>query len=261
MIGAGVAAYRFGVMALVEAVLPLTETQVTVVRRIGVIAVLLLGYWLVARFYERRAVTELGFKPLPIGLGAVAGAVLIGLTIASLFALGSYRLLAYRGFAAAWPIVAMIFLAAVLEEVVFRGVLFRLLEKHAGTVKALAVQAVIFGGLHLFNEGTTAVTAVSVTLLGAFWAAIYVSTRNLWVVIANHFTWNVAIFVSGVPLSGQEKWRAAAPFESSAEGPAWLTGGGFGPEDSVLNVLVLAVAFGGLAYRAWRRGHFLSEPR
>ncbi len=256
-IGALVALYRLGIMALLETLFPLSEAHVTLLRRIGVTATLFVGYWMVARYYERRVITELAFKPLAISISAFCGVALIGITILSLYALQNYRLISFRGDAAALPVIGAVIPAVIFEEVVFRGVVFRLLEQRAGTVKAVAAQALIFGGLHLFNAGAAAMTLISVTLLGAFWTLIYVYSRNLWVVIANHAAWNVTIFVSGVPLSGQEEWRLSAPLESSSQGPVWLTGGGFGPEDSIINILVMACAVWGLAYWTWRKGCFV----
>lgn len=254
VIGASVAAFRWGVMALVEKLLPLAEVALTVVRRVGVTAVLIAAYWAVARYYEHRRTGELSFRPLAIALGAALGVALIGVTILALYALGNYRLLGIRGLSAALPVMVLIVLGVVFEEVVFRGVVFRLLERDAGTLGALVAQAPLFGVLHLFNEGTSAMTVISVTLLGALWASIYVRWRNLWVVVANHAAWNLAIFVTGLPLSGQERWRASAPLETSYQGPDWVTGGGFGPEDSILNVVVLAAALGVLLHRLRQRG-------
>ena len=252
-IGAAVALYRLAVMPLLELLLPSNEPLVTAVRRVGVVSSALLAYWAVARRYERRRLGELAFRPLATVLGALSGIGLIGLTIAALFALDYYRLLSFRGYQAALPIAGTIALAVTFEEILFRGVLFRLLEKHAGTIKALALGSLLFGLLHMFNDGVTAITVVSVTLIGAFWTVIYIYSRNLWVLVAHHAAWNITIFVSGVPLSGQEQWLRSAPFESSSRGPGWLTGGSFGPEDSVFNLVVVACALAALGYRVWRR--------
>lgn len=256
VIGACVALYRFGVMSLLASTLNLSDLQLTVLRRSGVTASLLLGYWAVAKAYERRTVTELAFKPLAISISAFLGAALIAVTLLSLYALNHYQLVSFRGYSAAPPIVTLIVLGVIFEEVVFRGVIFRLLEKQAGTVGPLVFQSLLFGGLHLFNDATSVMTVISVTLLGGFWTVVYVYSRNLWVVVANHAAWNVMIFVWGVPLSGQEAWRGSALFESTVQGPVWLTGGSFGPEDSIINVLVVACALGGLAYWTWRHGLF-----
>jgi len=254
-----VAVYRFGIMTLLQRIITLSDLQITSLRRIGVTASLFFGYWVIAKYYERRIITEFTFRPIDITISAFFGISLIGITLLSLYGLNNYQVLSFRGFSLALPIMGMIFLGVIFEEVVFRGIIFRLLEKHAGTVKALFAQSLLFGGLHMFNDSTSAVTAISVTLIGAFWAVIYVYSRNLWVVIANHFAWNLTIFIAGAPLSGQEEWRLSAPFETSYQGPTWLTGGGFGPEDSIINILVIIGALVGLAYLARQRNRFIIE--
>ena len=70
---------------------------------------------------------------------------MIGLPIALLFALGAYQLLQVRGLSAAlWPVAAQIFIAAMLEELAYRALLFRVLERVLGTGIALALQAMAF---------------------------------------------------------------------------------------------------------------------
>lgn len=259
-IGVCVVLYRLGFAALSDRLSSPNEALVTVFRRLGVIASLFLGYWAAAKYYERRRLTELAFKALPTALSLLCGIVLIGLTIGLLFALGQYRLQSFRGFSTALPIMGTISLIVVIEEALFRGVIFRLLEKHTGTVWALIVQPPVFGLVHLSNEGTSPLTVVSVTLLGVFWTLIFIHSRNLWVVIANHAAWNLTIFCSGVPLSGAEEWRLSAPLETAYEGPVWLTGGAFGPEDSVLNLVVITAAVLVLASRTLRNGALVARP-
>jgi len=139
------------------------------------------------------------------------------------------------------PIVCTIVVAAVLEEVVFRGLVFRILEELIGTLPALALVSLLFGVMHLSNPGTTPFTIVSVSLCGALWCCVFILTRNIWAAGLNHMAWNLAIFFSGIPLSGEEDWRAFAPVISHAQGPIWLTGGSFGPEDSIINICILVL--------------------
>ena len=131
-----------------------------------------------------------------------------------------------------------------------------------GTGVSLAVQAVVFALPHLANiekGGTGDVMAMlmSVTLLGLLWGGLFVLTRNLWVVAANHAAWNFTILLSGVPLSGNEDWRALAPLVSRYAGPDWLTGGMFGPESSLLVIISTTVAVVLLLRAARARGAFL----
>lgn len=251
-IAISMATFRFGVVGLIELWTGPDSILVAVIRPAGTVGAALLGYWVFVKFYERRAVSELALKPLPIVVATLAGGMLILVTILPLFAMGYYELQLCRGFAGVPQVLAYIFFAALLEELLFRGVVFRMLEQHAGTIRALLLQSAIFGGLHLFNSEVTAMTMLSVTLLGAFWTMVFVYSRNLWVVAFNHATWNAVIFLSGIPLSGTQEWRELAPLESIYHGPVWLTGGGFGPEDSIINVLFMTLVVCGMVVFAMR---------
>jgi membrane protease YdiL (CAAX protease family) len=99
----------------------------------------------------------------------------------------------------------------------------------------------------------------SVTVLGLVWTALFVLTRNLWVGVAHHAAWNFTILLSGVPLSGIGDWRALAPLQSRAAGPAWLGGGQFGPESSLLVIATSIVAVALLLRYAKRRGCFVER--
>jgi membrane protease YdiL (CAAX protease family) len=223
----------------------------------------LVGYWAYVHWHEKREVTELRLQPLPILLAGASGAGLLVLPIAVLFALGAYEMVLFRGISPALLGVAVLIgIAALLEELVYRCVLFRVLEQAWGTGVALAAQAVVFAVAHLENvenggAGDVVMMLASVTLTGLLWGGVFVLARNVWVVAANHAAWNFTILLSGVPLSGIEDWRALAPIESRYAGPDWLTGGLFGPESSLLVMVSIAVAVVLLLRAARRRGAFL----
>ena len=180
-----------------------------------------------------------------------------------LFALGAYELVLFRGASPSlFGVAALIGIAAVLEELTYRCLLFRIVERAWGTSVALAVQAVVFALVHLENVERgrliDAVTMlVAVTLAGLLWATVFVLTRNLWAAAANHAAWNFTILLAGVPLSGIEDWRSLAPLESRLAGPDWLTGGMFGPESSLLVIVSTTVAVVLLLRAARRRGRFI----
>ncbi|MCB9007261.1 MAG: CPBP family intramembrane metalloprotease [Ardenticatenaceae bacterium] len=182
--------------------------------------------------------------------------------MAVLFALGVYEGVLFRGASPALLGVAtLIGIAAILEELVYRCLLFRLVERAWGTKLALVVQAVVFALAHLENVEQGGISDVvtmliSVTLTGVLWAGVFVLARNLWVVAANHAAWNFTILLSGLPLSGIEDWRKLVPLESRFAGPDWLTGGMFGPESSLLVIASTTVAVVLLLRAARRRGAF-----
>lgn len=255
--------FRQGLLPLIDTVFQPGPEWLSVFRRTGIILVAMAGYWAYVHWHEKRKATELQLHPVPLILGGVGGAALAALPIAMLFAFGAYELVLFRGASPALlGVAALIGIAATLEELAHRCLLFRLLERAWGTVVALAVQTVLFALPHLENvahggPGDIVAMLMSVTVLGLLWGGLFVLTRNLWVVAANHAAWNFTILLSGVPLSGIEDWRAVAPLESRYAGPDWLTGGMFGPENSLLVIVSASVVVLLLLRAARRRGTFL----
>lgn len=256
--------FRKGLMPLVEAVFHPGPEWLSVFRRIGILLTAVGGYWAFVHWHEKRPATELRLRPLPLLLGGAGGAAMIALPMALLFAAGVYQCVLVRGAAPGLlGVAALIGIAATLEELTFRCLLFRIVERTWGTTRALAAQSVLFALQHLENVATggggDAVTMlVAVTLAGLLWGSVYILARNLWVASAHHAAWNFTILLSGVPLSGIEDWRALAPLESRYAGPDWLTGGMFGPESSWLVIASTAVAVGWLLRVARRRGAFVA---
>jgi uncharacterized protein len=251
--------FRLLLLPQIQSAFDLGDVDTSAVRRVGILLVVILAYWAVVRLIEKRAIVELRFAPRGIVLGALSGAALISVTTLSLFAAGIYEVTAVRGLQSGLlGVGSVILIAAMLEEVMFRGVLFRMLENIWGTLPALWIQSLLFSLPHLENvEGAGFVasltTVISGMLIGAFWALVFVHTRNLWIVGMNHAAWNFAIMLTGLPLSGLEDWRKWAPFESRYNGPDWLTGGAFGPEDSALTIGVIAVCVAVLFHEAQKR--------
>lgn len=244
----GLYAWRFLAHPAIVTAWSLEEPVVTITRRLGVLIAGVASYWAFVRLYERRPVAELRLRLGWTLVSGLAGALSIGLTLAFLFASGHAVALSWRGFATSGDVLVQIGVAAMLEELLFRALLFRILEERAGTRWALVVSALVFGVAHAANGGFSAISLVSVPLCGLLWAGVYVLSRNVWVAAAHHACWNSAIFLSGLPLSGQEGWRAQAPLVTQYRGADLWTGGAFGPEDSLVNVVVCAL----LCVALWR---------
>ena len=130
------------------------------------------------------------------------------------------------------------FVVAVFEEIIFRGVLFRLIDDRWNTFVALLVSAVLFGVMHLPNPGATLWSTAAIAIeAGLLLGAAYKFKGTLWLPIAIHWAWNytqgniLGFAVSGEPI--QEKL-----FSPIITGPDWITGGAFGAEASVPAVAV-----------------------
>jgi hypothetical protein len=151
-----------------------------------------------------------------------------------------------------WLALASSLVTGVFEELLFRGVLFRLVEDSWGSYAALAVSSLFFGAAHLFNPNATWLSAVAIMVeAGIFLGAAYMLTRRLWLPIGIHAGWN---FTEGGVFGAAESGTAPHGWlQSTTSGPAWLSGGDFGPEASVVTVMICGAL--GLALVLWVASH------
>ncbi|HET8898777.1 MAG TPA: type II CAAX endopeptidase family protein [Rhodanobacteraceae bacterium] len=233
----------------------------------------LLAYLILVCWVERRPVSELAWRTLlpHTLLGLLLGAALFSTVIGILGALGVYHITGTRA--------EMHWLAAVLslgvvpaigEEIVSRGVLFRIVEEGLGTWVALVVSALFFGLAHLGNPNATLWSALAIAIeAGLLFGLIFHVTRSLYLCMGLHAAWNIlqgAVF--GAPVSGLP---AQGKLIATLTGPDWLSGGAFGPEASpIAMVCCLAVALpfllamrrrGSAVPPYWRRGGSLGADR
>jgi membrane protease YdiL (CAAX protease family) len=196
-------------------------------------------YGLFVRWTERRAVAEIDRAGAwhELAWGILLGGGMFSCVILILWSGGHYRVAGFNPPWMALPALIMSASAAVLEELMFRGVIFRLLEAALGTWLALAISALLFGLVHLSNPHASLTSAAAIALeAGVLLGAAYMLTRRLWLVIGVHFAWDfMQGGVFGVPVSG-----IAVPglLTGRLEGPRWLTGGAFGVEASAAAIAV-----------------------
>lgn len=204
-----------------------------------VLAVLpfLLAYWLLAKAIERRPLSELDWRKSPQLLwGLLAALLLFALVTAELWAANVYSISGW-GDAPLWTLFLLTAVVpGITEEIISRGILFRLTEEGLGTWIALLVSALFFGFAHISNPGATAWSSLAISIeAGLLFGLLYHVTRSLWWCIGLHAGWNfVQGAVFGIPVSGI---KVDGLLESRLQGPDWLDGGGFGAEASVLTVL------------------------
>jgi membrane protease YdiL (CAAX protease family) len=237
---------------------PLEGTPIAVLQAAAFAALIAGAYVAFVRLIERRPVVEFATVgwARELGGGVVAGTVLFSLVIGIIAALGGYRVIGTSGVASVYPALALAILSGVIEEIVLRGLFFRLVERLLGSWIALALSAALFGALHLGNPNATMSAAIAIALeAGVMLAALYMLTRRLWAAIGLHAAWNFAQGgIYGIAVSGFRQTGLLVP---SIQGPTWLTGGTFGAEASVPAVLVNLVFGIGLLAIAHRRGRFV----
>ncbi|RRR98485.1 CPBP family intramembrane glutamic endopeptidase [Glycomyces terrestris] len=218
---------------------------------------LLLAYRWIVRLTERRTVTELGERGAVSGLlgGTALGTVMFALVIGCIALLGQYHVDGWGAPEAALGLVGLMAVAAVSEELIFRGVLLRWIETRFGSWVALAVTAPLFGLMHLANPDASLWGATAIAIqAGAMLGAVYLATRSLWLPIGIHFGWNTAqSALFSTQVSGND--TAQGLLDAATSGPAAVSGGEFGPEASVFAVLAgaaLTVVFLVIAHRRGR---------
>ncbi len=195
------------------------------------------------RLVEGRAVSELSLKgaPAELGRGVLLGAGLFTATIGVLALLGFYRVDGINGWEELLPGFVVAVISGVFEELLFRGILFRIVEESLGTWLALLISALLFGLVHLANPNATLWAGFAIAIeAGVMLAAAYVLTRRLWLAIGIHFAWNFtqgAIF--NVAVSGNQ---TGGLLRSSLGGPEMLSGGSFGAEASPIALAICLAA-------------------
>ncbi|GAA1595143.1 type II CAAX endopeptidase family protein [Actinomadura kijaniata] len=224
-------------------------------------AVAVLVYAWTVRWSERRAPVEVAAEGAVTRtvLGTLIGVGWFAAVIGNIAFNGGYRVEGFGGIAGPVGLFGFMAAASVTEELMFRGVLFRITEERAGTWVALVLTSVLFGLWHMLNPDATLWGAVAIALsAGGALAAVYAATRSLWVPIGLHFGWNFAQGgVFGTAVSGNGENEGLLRGELS--GPDLLTGGAFGPEASPPTVLfgvLLTIAF---LWLARRRGNLVSR--
>jgi membrane protease YdiL (CAAX protease family) len=187
--------------------------------------------------------------------GLLLGGALFAVVIGLLAVAGVARIGAWQGTARLAPALSVALGSAVGEEIVFRGVLFRLVEERAGTTVGIVVSAVLFGVVHCLQPGANLISILAIALeAGVLLALAFAATRSLWAPIGLHLGWNFTEGgVFGQAVSGGQAHGLIA---STLHGGPFVTGGAFGPEASLTAMAVSLLASAALAGTTLRRGEW-----
>lgn len=214
---------------------------VRMVACVGISGLALLFYSIWTNLTERRPIMELDMKRTrkDMGLGLLLGILYFAFVVGLMALAGSYRITGAQFHAVPQLAAFLSFLVvAVFEEIIFRGVIFRLIDDRWNTVAALVVSALIFGFVHYFNPGGTLWSSIAISIeAGLLLAAAYKYSGTLWLPIGIHWAWNyVQGNVLGFAVSGNSVSEKI--FSPIITGPNWLNGGAFGAEASVPAVVI-----------------------
>jgi membrane protease YdiL (CAAX protease family) len=202
-------------------------------------------YLAASRWIERRRPPELNAagRAAEFGAGLGIGIGLFSTVMAVLWIMGIYRPLGWGTLAGLGSGALIALAAALVEEIMFRAYLFRLLSLATGTWAAVVVTSALFGAGHAANPGATLYSSMAIAVeAGVILAGAYAATGRLWMPIGLHMGWNFAEgTLFGESVSGGAVTSSLS--RGTLGGPAILSGGAFGPEASVVAV-VLCFAVG-----------------
>lgn len=181
-----------------------------------------------------------GGKMRMMGIGWAVSVVNFLAIIVCLFLCGCYRIVNVElDVASQLSWLSLFLLVGVVEEVIFRGILFRLIADKWNIAVGLTTSSLLFGLAHLGNPGATLWAALAIALAsGWLFGMAYAYHQTIWVPVGMHWAWNYlegGVFgcaVSGTPLD----YRPLITPKIS--GTDLLSGGAFGPEASIICVAI-----------------------
>ncbi|MFD7027238.1 CPBP family intramembrane glutamic endopeptidase [Streptomyces sp. NPDC059917] len=197
-------------------------------------------YWWVSHRLAGRATPEIArsgaVREALLGGGIGLGFILVPVLLLTVFGGYSFSWAGHGFFGILWTTVMVQIGGSVTEELLFRGLALQALEQMWGSRAAVVITSLFFGVAHLGAAEATVWSALAIAVeAGVLLGAAFLWRRSIWFVAGLHFAWNAAEQLLGIPVSGHtpEGW-----FTLDVHGPAFLTGGGFGLEASILSVLV-----------------------
>jgi hypothetical protein len=148
-----------------------------------------------------------------------------------------------RASAWAWLLVEAAFfaLAALAEEIVFRGYGFQRFAVSVGPVGASLGYAAFYAIIQSLLPGSTRTSFMVSVALGLLLSAVYLRTKAIWLSWGLNFGWKASrALLFGLAISGVNSHSPVV--QGNPMGPFWLTGGGFGLEGSWVTLLLLIAA-------------------
>jgi membrane protease YdiL (CAAX protease family) len=135
---------------------------------------------------------------------------------------------------------------AIGEQLMMWGYGFQILVASCGEWAIAIPVGVLFALLHGGNPGASWISLVNTTGFGILFGYAYFRSRDLWLPVGLHFGWNFTLPLFGVNVSGL-KMKMTGHEMVWSSGALW-SGGGYGPEASLLTSAVMIV----LAILLWK---------
>jgi uncharacterized protein len=200
---------------------------------------------------ERRIAVEVLPSFAMVGdltMGALFGFCILWAMVGLLWALGFYHVEWHR-----WQHIfdAFLFdsyLSGMLEELMFRAILLRILARAFGPRWGLALSSILFGLAHLTHGTWLAALGITINA-GLTMGLLYMATGRLWMSVGLHIGWDFTE-TSILGVNNSDGLLLSTPVTGRSD---ILTGGSFGPDASVLSYAIGIIAVAAILYAREKR--------
>lgn len=213
--------------------------------------VLLLSYYFLFRFYDKREVSELSLRSFgKIMIGSfIMGFTAISLTILILYLLGVYQIVNISTANYSFRLFGTLTMAALIEDLFNRVLIARIVENWLGSNIAILL-VMLLETVHMFNPNANIFSLFVDLVWGFTMTVLFVYTKKLWLPFFFHLGWNFSQLFYGSSLTGLDDMGKI--INSRFIGPELLTGGAVGVENSIFTVttlLIIGITFYYLSYK------------
>jgi uncharacterized protein len=205
-----------------------------------------MGFWLDR---QPNPIAAQGFplrkgRSAEFGLGLATGWAMAVVCVLPLVVFGGISIV-FSGDLTSWEWLfadaAFFALAAVVEEIAFRGYAFQRFVRAIGPVGAAIGFAAYYGLIQFLAPGSNRASFAVSIALGLVLGTAYLRTRALWLGWGLNFAWKASrALLFGLPISGDSTHSHV--IQGDTMGPLRLSGGAFGLDGSWLAFVVAIIA-------------------
>ena len=135
-------------------------------------------------------------------------------------------------------IFSLFFIPVLVEELLFRGIIFQAIYEHFGTFISVTAVSLLFALAHIGNPDYSVLAFINTFLASVLLSMMYIRTRSLWLPIFFHLLWNKSIsYFLGSDVSGHVSWTFVNLHLEQF--PVWLFGGSYGVEGGIVTTIAL----------------------
>lgn len=130
--------------------------------------------------------------------------------------------------------------AGIVEEMIFRGLIMKSLERRWGKTVAIVLPSILFGLIHAIGAGLNVVDLlllfVGGTSVGIMFSLIVYRSGSIWSSAIVHGIWNIVMIGDILHMGTEPNENAIVAYRLTSDSTL-LTGGNFGVELSVVAIL------------------------